>query len=141
MSEFTAPHRFLIRVYYEDTDFSGVVQHGAYVRFLERGRTEFLRACGVEQSRLFAGAAPLAFAVRRISLDYLKPAQMDDLLMVETRVAKLGGASIDMAQRILRGGEVLVVADVRVAMVAAGRARRLPAELAGKLSAGGPPEA
>jgi acyl-CoA thioester hydrolase len=136
MSEFTAPHRFLIRVYYEDTDFSGVVQHGAYVRFLERGRTEFLRACGVEQSGLFAGAVPMAFAVRRISLDYLKPAQMDDLLTIETRIAKLGGASIDMAQRILRAEDVLVMADVRVAMVAAGRVQRLPPALAGKLSAG-----
>ncbi len=128
-------HRLPVRIYYEDTDFSGVVQHVAYLRFLERGRTEFLRACGVSQSALFGGAAPLAFVVRRISADYLKPALMDDLLSVETRIAKLGGASIDMAQRILRGDKILVTADVRVAAVAAGRAQRLPAEIIAKLAA------
>jgi acyl-CoA thioester hydrolase len=130
-------HSLSVRVYYEDTDFSGVVQHGAYARFLERGRTEFLRACGVEQSALFAGAPQLAFAVRRMSVDYLKAAQMDDLLSVETRVARLGGASIDMAQRVLRGDEVMITAAVRVAAVAAARARRLPPEIAAKLSAAG----
>ena len=123
-----------VRIYYEDTDFSGVVQHVAYLRFLERGRTEFLRACGINQSVLFAGDAPLAFAVRRISVDYRKPALMDDLLSVETRVAKLGGASIEMAQKILRGDEVLLLADVQVAAVADGRAQRLPAEIAAKLA-------
>lgn len=135
MPELGKSHRLAVRVYYEDTDFSGVVQHGAYVRFFERGRTEFLRACGIEQVALFAGAAPLAFAVRRILVEYLKPARMDDLLDVETRVLRLGGASIDMAQRILRGGEILVTADVRVAAVAAGRAQRLPAAIAVKLRA------
>jgi acyl-CoA thioester hydrolase len=137
MPKSPAVHSLPVRVYYEDTDFSGVVQHGAYVRFLERGRTEFLRVCGVNQSALFAGASPLAFAVRRMSVDYLKAAQMDDLLSVETRVAQLGGASIGMAQRILRGDEVMVTAEVRVAVVAAGRAQRLPPEIAAKLSAAG----
>ncbi len=126
MPEISPLHRLPVRIYYEDTDFSGVVQHVAYLRFLERGRTEFLRACGVDQSALFAGPAPLAFAVRRLSVDYLKAALMDDLISVETHVAKMGGASIDMAQRILRGDELLVTADVRVAAVAAGRAQRLP---------------
>ncbi len=133
MSEISRLHRLPVRVYYEDTDFSGVVQHVAYLRFLERGRTEFLRDCGVDQSALFAGAAPLAFAVRRLGVDYLKAALMDDLISVETRVARLGGASIDMAQRILRGDELLVTADVRVAAVAAGRAQRLPGEILAKL--------
>jgi acyl-CoA thioester hydrolase len=138
MTENLAAHRLPIRIYYEDTDFSGVVQHVAYLRFLERGRTEFLRACGVNQSALFAGAVPLAFAVRRISVDYRKPAVMDDLLSVETHIAKLGGASIEMAQKILRGDEVLLLADVQVAAVADGRAQRLPLEIAAKLAAGVP---
>ncbi len=76
--------------------------------------------------------------MRRISVDYRKPAIMDDLLTVETRVDKLGGASIEMAQRILRGDDVLILADVQVAAVADGRAQRLPAEIAAKLAAGGP---
>lgn len=134
MPEISPLHRLPVRIYYEDTDFSGVVQHVAYLRFLERGRTEFLRACGVDQSALFAGPAPLAFAVRRLSVDYLKAALMDDLISVETHVAKMGGASIDMAQRILRGDELLVTADVRVAAVAAGRAQRLPGEILAKLA-------
>ncbi|MGP8232319.1 MAG: tol-pal system-associated acyl-CoA thioesterase [Methylovirgula sp.] len=134
MPEIPLLHRLPVRIYYEDTDFSGVVQHVAYLRFLERGRTEFLRACGVDQSALFSDAAPLAFAVRRLSVDYLKAALMDDLISVETSVAKLGGASIDMAQRILRGDELLVSAEVRVAAVAAGRAQRLPDEILAKLA-------
>ena len=138
MSENPLVHRLPTRIYYEDTDFSGVVQHVAYLRFLERGRTEFLRACGINQSALYVGAAPLAFAVRRIGVDYRRAAVMDDLLNVETWVVRLGGASIEMAQQILRGDEVLVTADVRVAAVAAGRAQRLPAEIAAKLAAAGP---
>jgi acyl-CoA thioester hydrolase len=141
MPEDSVAHCLPVRIYYEDTDFSGVVQHVAYLRFLERGRTEFLRACGVNQSVLFAGSAPFAFAVRRISVDYRKAAIMDDLLTVETRIAKLGGASIEMAQKILRGDEVLILADVQVAAVAGGRAQRLPAEVAAKLGAGVPPGA
>jgi acyl-CoA thioester hydrolase len=137
MPENPAAHRLPVRIYYEDTDFSGVVQHVAYLRFLERGRTEFLRACGINQSVLFAGAAPFAFAVRRISVDYRKPALMDDLLSVETHVAKIGGASIEMAQKILRGDEVLLLAHVQVAAVADGRAQRLPPEIGAKLATGG----
>jgi acyl-CoA thioester hydrolase len=141
MPENPVTHRLPVRIYYEDTDFSGVVQHVAYLRFFERGRTEFLRACGVNQSVLFTGVAPVAFAVRRISVDYRKAAIMDDLLSVETRIAKLGGASIEMAQKILRGDDVLVLAEVQVAVVAGGRARRLPAGVAARLAAGGSPEA
>jgi acyl-CoA thioester hydrolase len=141
MPESPRIHRVPVRIYYEDTDFSGVVQHVAYLRFFERGRTEFLRACGVHQSVLFGGATPLAFAVRRISVDYRKAAGMDDLLSVETWVARLGGASIEMGQQILRGDEVLVTADVRVAAVADGRPQRLPAEIAAKLTGSGLPRA
>lgn len=122
------PHRLIIRVYYEDTDFSGFVQHVAYLRFFERGRTEFLRTHGIAQSALFAAGA-LAFVVRSLHVEYLRPARMDDELCVETGLDKLGGASIEMAQAILRGAELLASAHVRVAAVADGRAKRLPAEI------------
>ncbi|WP_020173905.1 tol-pal system-associated acyl-CoA thioesterase [Methyloferula stellata] len=125
-----------LRVYYEDTDFSGSVYHASYLRFLERGRTELLRARGVDQSVLFAGEAGVAsyFVVRAMSLDFLKPARMDDELIVETIIADLGGASIKMDQRILRKEDILLAAKVKIALVAEGRARRLPADLTAKLA-------
>ncbi len=129
------PQRIRLRVYYEDTDFSGFAQHVAYLRFFERGRSEFLRAYGVVQSDLFA-ARGLAFVVRRICVEYIKPARMDDELWVETEIARMGGASIEMAQRILRAKEVLAIAHVRVAAVAGGRAQRLPAEIGAKFGRG-----
>lgn len=119
-------HRFAVRVYYEDTDFSGVVYHANYLRFLERGRTEMLRSLGVDQAALFAGDVPTAFAVARMELDFRRPARMDDLLDVETRVAGTGGASLNLLQRLLRGSDLLVEARVRVAAVSGGRATRLP---------------
>ena len=115
-----------VRVYYEDTDFSGVVYHANYLRFLERGRTEFLRAAGVDQSTMHAGGEGLILAVRRMTLDFLKPARMDDVLTVETRVGEIRGASFEIPQRILRDDEVLLTADVRVAAIAGGRPARIP---------------
>ena len=120
-----AAHTLPVRVYYEDTDFSGVVYHAGYLRFLERGRTEYLRAAGIAQSDLRAGEAALGFAVRRMSVEWLRPARMDDLLAVETRIAELRGASLRMAQRVRRGDEVLLTADVHVAVLSAGRPARL----------------
>ena len=122
-------HLFPVRVYYEDTDFSGAVYHAAYLRFMERGRTEMLRAAGVDQGALLAADGGFGFAVRRMTIDFLKAARMDDELMVETIVAAVGGASIQLQQRVLRGDEALVTAAVRVACVARGRAARLPATL------------
>jgi acyl-CoA thioester hydrolase len=119
-------HFLPLRVYYEDTDFSGVVYHASYLRFLERGRTEILRATGVDQSALHGAEEGLAFAVRRMTIDYLKPARMDDVLTVETRTAEIRGASLTMAQRVLRRDEVLVTADVRVAAISRGRPARIP---------------
>lgn len=129
------PHRLGVRVYYEDTDFSGVVYHASYLRFLERGRTEFLRALGIHHRAIFADGGPesISFAVRNMTLDFVKPALMDDVLCVETSVQALGGASIEMAQAIRRECDVLVTAKVRIAVVAGGRARRIPAELLVKL--------
>ncbi len=128
-------HRLRIRVYYEDTDFSGVVYHASYLRFLERGRTETLRDAGLDHASLFAADPPVALAVARMEIDFRRPARMDDLVEVETRVSEAGGASLTMHQRLLRGEELLVEAVVRVAAVARGRATRLPAGLAAALTA------
>lgn len=129
------PHRLGVRVYYEDTDFSGVVYHASYLRFLERGRTELLRDCGIHHRSIFAagGAEGYSFVVRSMALDFVKPAHMDDFLSVETIVKGVGGASIEMAQAILRDGEALVTAQVRIAVVAGGKPRRISAELRAKL--------
>jgi acyl-CoA thioester hydrolase len=129
------PHRFPVRVYYEDTDFSGFVYHASYLRFLERGRTEWLRALGIEQSALAAaGPGAFGFVVRHMGIDFLKPARMDDLLIVETLARRIGGASLDLAQRLLRGADVLVGAEVRIGCVADGRPVRLPAAIQAKLA-------
>jgi acyl-CoA thioester hydrolase len=130
-----ASHSFPIRVYYEDTDFSGVVYHASYLRFLERGRTEWLRALGIEQSVLAAaGAQSVGFVVRHMDIDFRRPARMDDLLSVETEVRRIGGASLELAQRLLRGAELLVTADVKIGCVAEGRAVRLPVAIRTKFA-------
>jgi len=130
-------HRLPIRVYYEDTDFSGVVYHASYLRFLERGRTEILRAGGVDQSMLHA-EGNLFFAVRRMTIDYLRPARMDDILTVETRTSEVRGATLDVEQRILREEEVLVTAQVLVASLAGGRPVRIPDSLRLRLTSSDP---
>jgi acyl-CoA thioester hydrolase len=135
------PHTIPIRVYYEDTDFSGVVYHASYLRFMERGRTELIRALGVDQRELFDGDAGqgrsgLGFAVRRMTIDFLKPAVMDDLLTIETVPVEARGATMDLMQRVLRGDEVLVTAEVKVACVGGGRARRIPDGLRARLGLG-----
>jgi acyl-CoA thioester hydrolase len=127
-------HRLVLRVYYEDTDFSGLVYHASYLRFLERGRTEWLRGHGFEQRELAAGAA-MVFAVRRIEIDYLKPALMYDLLTIETHISAVGGASIDFSQVIFRGDEKIVRALVGVAALSNGRPARLPKDMRDRFSA------
>ncbi len=122
-------HRLPVRVYFEDTDAGGVVYHASYVRFCERGRTDFLRLLGVEARQLISGEAsnePAAFVVRRMGLEFLRPARMDDLLLVETRVKELGGASVALVQTILREGRKVFEADVVVVLVSvAGKPLRL----------------
>jgi acyl-CoA thioester hydrolase len=132
-------HRLPVRVYYEDTDFSGLVYHASYLRFLERGRTDSLRAAGIDQSSLHAGREGIVFVVRRMTIDYLQPARMDDVVVVETRNEAVRGASLVIAQRILRGAEVLVTADVLVAALAGGRPARIPDGLRAALSRGASP--
>ena len=124
-----------IRVYYEDTDAAGIVYYANYLRFIERGRTEFLRALGHNQHQLMEKG--LAFAVRSISAEFLKPAKLDDLLVVETAIASLGRAQVTFAQRILRDNELLLDAKIRVACIdpARGKAIPLPRALHEQLSA------
>ena len=123
------------RVYYEDTDFSGFVYHASYLRLLERGRTEMLRALGVHQGEIHAGDAPFVFVVRAMSIEFLKPARMDDVVVIETRAAEIGGASMVLAQKLMRGAQTLVTAKVRVAVVAGGKPTRLPRDIRAKLTA------
>jgi len=123
-------HILPVRVYFEDTDFSGVVYHAGYLRFMERGRSDFMRLSGADHADLFEGDDPVAFAVRRMTISFERPAGIDDVLEVETRTKEMRGASMVLAQRVMRGDEVLVTADVQVALVSqSGRARRIPAEL------------
>ena len=123
-------HTLPVRVYYEDTDASGLVYHATYIRFMERGRTELLRTLGLVQRDLLESptAPPIFFVVRKMDVDFERPGRMDDLLTVETAVAAIGGASVDLDQRVLRDGELLVKAKVKVVCVEEGRARRLPAQ-------------
>lgn len=122
------PDALWVRVYYEDTDFSGRVYHASHLRFLERGRTEWLRRRGFAHRDL-AENSGVAFAVRSLAIEYLAPALMDDLLTVETSVAKARGASIDFQQRVLRGDRALVTAMARVAAIRNGRPARIPDDL------------
>lgn len=129
-----APHKLAIRVYYEDTDFSGLVYHASYLRFIERARTELLRSVGLHQRALLDGeaGAPVFFVVRAMEIDFRRPATMDDLLTIETQVADIGAAAITLDQRVMRDGDLLVEAKVKVACVENGRAKRLPAEVRAK---------
>ncbi|HEY0568890.1 MAG TPA: tol-pal system-associated acyl-CoA thioesterase [Xanthobacteraceae bacterium] len=132
-------HLLPVRVYYEDTDFSGVVYHASYLRFMERGRTDYLRLLGADQRELFEQAqqeAPgFAFVVRSMTIDFLKPARMDDILQITTRPEEVKGASITLYQRVSRNDELLVEAHVRVAFVSGGRARPIPKGLRAAMSA------
>jgi acyl-CoA thioester hydrolase len=128
-------HRLELRVYYEDTDFSGNVYHANYLKFCERGRSDFLRVLGIDQNAMLAGEGGLIFVVRRMNCEFMKPARFDDVLVVETMPGKMAGARFELAQRIMRGGEVLFSAEVTVALVdGRGRPTRVPKDLAQKLA-------
>ncbi len=126
-------HAMEVRVYYEDTDFTGIVYHANYLRYMERGRTNYLRLLGAQQSALFAEvqseAAGFAFVVRAMQIEFLKSARMDDILTVVTVPHEVRGASMVLAQEIRRGDEVLIEARVKVAFVSGGRARPIPKAL------------
>lgn len=113
-------HILPVRVYFEDTDFSGLVYHASYVRWCERGRSDFLRLIGNDHAALIEGAAgrePSAFVVRRMRLEYLKPARIDEVLEVTTRVKEIGAAHLILDQRISRGGSAVFEAEVTVVLV------------------------
>lgn len=124
-----------VRVYWEDTDAGGVVYYANYLRFLERARSEWLRALGVEQTEL-ARRDGVLFVVRRVEADYLAPARHDDLLQVVCRLAELGRASLAMDQEVRRGDTLLVSARVKVACVAAEgfRPAKIPAHVLRRLA-------
>jgi acyl-CoA thioester hydrolase len=126
-------HVFTVRVYYEDTDFTGIVYHANYLRYMERGRTNYLRLIGADQRTLFKAAeqeAPgFAFVVRSMTLDYLRPARMDDILEILTEPEEVKGASITLRQQVMRDDVLLVGASVRVAFISGGRARPIPKPL------------
>jgi acyl-CoA thioester hydrolase len=124
-------HVLTQRVYYEDTDFSGVVYHARYLHFLERGRTDFLRCLGIHQSAMASGEEQLVFVVHRMEIDFKGPARMDDVLTILTATEKVAGVKLMLAQEIRCGDRLLIAARVTVAVInAAGRPRRLPAEIA-----------
>ena len=126
-------HVLTVRVYYEDTDFTGIVYHANYLRYMERGRTNYLRLLGADHRALFAArekeAPGFAFVVRAMNIDFRKPARMDDVLEITTAPSAVKGASIMLQQRIHRGEELLVEASVRVAFVSGGKARPIPKPL------------
>lgn len=124
-------HRLLARVYYADTDFSGVVYHARYLEFLERGRSDFLRLTGVRHTELAEGrhGEKIVWVVRRMEIDFRSPARIDDILTIETRAREISGARIVMAQQLKRGDELLVEASVQAAIVGEnGKPRRFPKE-------------
>lgn len=133
-------HKLPIRVYYEDTDFSGIVYHANYLRFAERGRSDFLRLIGVHHTDLFEGGDPLAFAIHRMEIDFLKPARIDESLEVHTRYVRASGARLEAEQEIFRlsaGGalEEIWRAHVFAAVLdGTGRPRRLPATVRAALA-------
>jgi acyl-CoA thioester hydrolase len=128
-------HRLTLRIYYEDTDFSGAVYHANYLRFMERARTEWVRQTGFDQKAAFEATPPTTFVVRRMAIEYHKPAFMDDVLTVETSLIEARGASLHLDQYVKRGDELLVEAKVLVASLSDGRPTRLPRQILAALPA------
>ena len=122
-------HVLPVRVYFEDTDAGGIAYHASYIRWCERGRTDFLRLLGTDSRGLIDGSdshEPAAFVVRRMLCDFLRPTRMDDVLEVETRVKETGGASVTLLQTVKLAGRAVFEAEVTVVLVAvSGKPRRL----------------
>ena len=126
-------HHQQVRVYYEDTDFSGIVYHASYLRFMERGRTNYLRLIGADHRALFEAtekeAPGFAFVVRQMDIHFNKPARMDDVLDIITTPEDVKGASVMLHQTVMRDGDLIVEAHVQVAFVSGGRAKPIPKPL------------
>ena len=131
-------HSFPVRVYYEDTDLAGIVYYANYLKFIERGRSEWVRDCGVDQGALKADQG-IVFAVRKVDAEFLKPAKFDDLLQVTTELVALGGASITLRQEVWRGEERLFTAHVvLVCLHETGKPARLSPHIRAALQAAQP---
>jgi acyl-CoA thioester hydrolase len=116
-----------VRVYYEDTDFTGLVYHANYVRYFERGRSDFLRLAGITHAGLLAGAEPTAFVVTRLAIDFRAAARIDDGLLVRTTYDAVRGPRLFISQQIVRAETTICEADVQAACISLdGRARRPP---------------
>ena len=127
------PKKFSVRVFYEDTDFSGNVYHANYLKYCERARSDYLRLMGVDQNVMFADGE--AFVVRKMNCEFLRPAKFEDLLEVETRLVGMSGARFELEQVVKRDSEILFSASVTVAIIdKAGRPKRITRELAAALS-------
>ncbi len=128
-------HQLPVRIYYEDTDFTGVVYHANYLRYFERGRSDFFRLVGVSHSALLERPDPAAFTITRITVDFKRAARIDDALLVRTTYDAAKGPRLFISQRITRGEELIATAAVEAACIdLAGRARRPPPGLAEALS-------
>ena len=120
-------HILPIRIYFEDTDFSGVVYHANYLRYFERGRSDCLRAIGVPHNELLDSETPVVWTIRRMELDFIKPARIDDALEVHTAYTKMSGARLNADQVVRRDGEDLVRAHLEAACITPeGKATRIP---------------
>jgi acyl-CoA thioester hydrolase len=120
-------HVLPVRIYYEDTDFTGVVYHANYLRYFERGRSDFLRVAGVSHAALLERPDPAAFAVTKIAVEFRRAARIDDALLVRTTYDSVKGPRLFISQRIARGDELIAAAQVEAACIdPAGRARRPP---------------
>jgi acyl-CoA thioester hydrolase len=121
-------HLFAVRAYYEDTDLSGIVYHANYLRWFERARSDLLRVLGIDQ-RAAIEAGEGAYAVADLHIRYVRPARLDDTVIIETRCIELGAASVKIRQRATRNGELIAEQTARVGFIdPEGRPRRQPAE-------------
>lgn len=127
-------HRFKLKVYYEDTDLAGIVYYANYLKFIERARSEWVKALGIDQMQLKAEQG-VVFAVRRIEADYLQSSKFGDVLDVTTRLVSQTGARVSLLQSVYRADDHIFQANVTlIALTEDGRATRLPAEFRSKLS-------
>ncbi len=125
-------HTLTLRVYHEDTDFTRIAYHASHIRFMERGRSDYMRLLGIHHHKLASGdfGESLAFAIRSLAIDYLRPARVDDILQVRTRLSDLTGTRLELSQEIRRAEDVLAKGQVTVILINdKGRPRRIPAEM------------
>jgi acyl-CoA thioester hydrolase len=128
-------HILPVRIYYADTDLSGIVYHANYLIYMERGRSEFFRAAGIARLAQLENPEPTAWTLRKVEIEYLKPARIDDLIEVHTRMTGLTGARMNAEQNVYLKGEMLTRASIEACVITlAGKPRRIPQEIRDKLS-------